>query len=201
MAKEKRRAGGEKVNMRVDLGYGELQVKVLEEPYHSAAEITEKSTDMELPHQPATSAFQHLIDRIEVIEDRYATDIAAAAVELRNDLRCHKGNASHVDQAELDRSVAFVISQFEDRVLDALERWESARQWLSAEVEKLRDRADSNGVLTEIERVEAEIVTNEQDIKRLVHASSNDLGRLMRMQASQSESKAYLRGLKFQARD
>jgi hypothetical protein len=187
--------------MHVDLGHGELQVKALEDSCHSVSEVVQKSTDMELLHQPVLSAIRYLIDRIEVIENRYATDIAAAARELRNDLRCHTSTASHVDEAELERSIAFVISRFEDRVLDALDRWESARQWFADRVEKLRDRADSNDVLAEIERVEAQIVQNEQDIKRCVHSPSNDLGSLMRMQASQSESKAYVRGLKFQVKD
>jgi hypothetical protein len=73
------------------------------------------------------------------------------------------------------------------------------RQSLSDELKELEDKPGRTDVLREITQTELAIENSEAHIQWMLWDTSVDLGRIMRARLYQSELKAYLRGLRFQA--
>jgi hypothetical protein len=88
---------------------------------------------------------------------------------------------------------------FEDRILDSYVQRNDERQALSDEIKSLQIEWNGAGLLKEIAQTELAIENSEAHIEWMLRDMSVDLARIMRARIYQSELKAYLRGLRFQA--
>jgi len=142
--------------------------------------------------RPLTSLLSGLLASIETIEEQYAINITKALEDLTHNL----SSSFSADDMEWLTSVR---KEFEERVLAAYMHWNSQRQKASNEIKTLDIRWTGKSILHEIAQIELAIQNREDHIDWMLRNTSVELSTIMRIRILQSEMKAYLRGLTFQA--
>jgi hypothetical protein len=149
---------------------------------------------------PVASLLNHVASGIRAIEGQYASTVMMAVKKLAEDLSLQMARASSTaTTADMQQLMASTRKAFEDRILDSYIQRNDERQSLCDEIKSLQIEWNGPALLMEIAQTELAIENSEAHIDWMLRDMSVDLARIMRARIYQSELKAYLRGLRFQA--
>ena len=137
---------------------------------------------------------------IRAIENQYATTVIMAVKKLAEEFSAHMaGDAGARTTAETLQLMASSRKAFEERIRTSYAERNAERESLGDAMRDLESNWSRADVLREIAQTELAIENSEAHIQWMLWDNSVDLARIMRARLYQSELKAYLRGLRFQA--
>jgi hypothetical protein len=149
---------------------------------------------------PVASLLNHVMAGIRAIEGQYAATVMMAVKKLAEDLSSQMtGDSSTRTSADTQRLIASSRKAFEDRVQDSYVQHNAERESFRDEIKNLGSEWNRTDLLKEIAQTELAIENSEAHIQWMLWDTSVDLARIMQARLYQSELKAYLRGLRFQA--
>jgi hypothetical protein len=147
----------------------------------------------------AVSFVNHLVAGMRAIETEYAPTVMMTVRKLAEELSLQLTGDSEKDSETAARErMASARKAFEERVLAHYADWDRQQQSLSSGVENLGSES-LGGLNREIAETELAIENGEAHVQWMLRDASVELARIMRARLYQSELKAYLRGLRFQA--
>jgi hypothetical protein len=137
---------------------------------------------------------------IQALQEAHYTQIEAAAIELKNNLR----EQITIDlQQKLDydfrEATRIMRAEFDERLRSATADWAVERESLLSEMTNLRSRADRRELSAEIAKTDTALAEVRQKIDSMVDDPTVAVAKLTRASARETELKAYLKGLKFKA--
>lgn len=156
------------------------------------------------PFSGSSPKLSRLIDSIRSLEQWYTADFERRMASLTELLKSQITEELRSQySAELDSRVEQIREQYEERLYEQASQWQLQRGSFEKEIEELRQKVPNNDVLHEIATVEEAVnkLTNQSGPSpewQIPDAAS--LSKVMQSKVEELETKAYLRGLKFQTR-
>jgi hypothetical protein len=149
---------------------------------------------------PEASLLSNVFAGIRAIETQYATTVMMAVKKFAEELSSHMaGDSGGRSTAETLQLMSTSRKAFEERIRTSYTERNIERESLYDEMKDLESKWTPADIQREIAQTELAIENSEAHIQWMLWDNSVDLGKIMRARLYQSELKAYLRGLRFQA--